>query len=239
MSTEIVRVNTLELSPTQPCIGRFEVNLKKDRFKLMADRDIDGYLKEKSDKGKPVQVVKRLPRYYIIDGHHTLTAILSANEPRDLELEQVADFSNLEDDDAFWKKMEKKGWVLKRKRGEDVSPTTFPDSLDGLEDDPFRTLAWLVRKMEGFVDLKKPYVEFHIADYLRERMQFEPKHRYEYETAAMRAFELMRSKEATKHFEKQGLDGLVIQESWDDDLLKLYYSVLESARAPRYYRASS
>ncbi len=239
MSSEIIRVNTLELSPTQPCIGRFEVLLKTDRFKLMADRDVDGYLREKSEKGKPVQVVKRLPRYFIIDGHHTLCAILAANEPRDLELEQVADYSDLKDDKAFWKTMKKKGWALTRNCGEDVEPSSFPESLDKLDDDPFRSLAWLVRKMGGFVDLKQPYLEFHVADYLRERMQFEPKHYYEYETAAMRAFELMRGSEAVDYFKKKNLKGLVIEESCDDDLLKLYYSVLESARAPRYYRNKS
>lgn len=235
MGSEIVRVNTLELSPTQPCIGRFEVLLKEDRFKLMSDRDVDGYLREKSEKGKPVLIVKRLPRYYVIDGHHTLSAILAANEPRDLEIEQVADFSDLDDGD-FWKKMSKKGWALKRNRGEDVDPRTFPDSLSELEDDPFRTLAWLIRKMGGFNDLKRPYIEFEVADYLRDRMRFSPEHYYEYETAAMRGFELVRSREASEWFKERELEGLVISQRSDDDLLALYYKVLEAARAPRYYR---
>lgn len=235
MASQFVRVNTLELAPTQPCIGRFEVLLKQDRFKLMSHRDIDGYLREKSEKGKAVQIVKRLPRYYIVDGHHTLTAILEANEPRDLELEQVADYTDCEDDATFWKKMQKKGWALTRNCGDEVEPSSFPETLEGLCNDPFRSLAWLIRKMNAFNDLKKPYVEFEVADYLREQMQFQPEHFYEYETAALRAFELMQQDAAAEFFADKGLKTLIRREKVKD-LLARYYEVLETARAPRYYR---
>lgn len=229
----IVRIDTRELAPTQCTIGAFEVRLKADRFRLMSPRDVDGYIEEKRDDGKPVSLVKGLHRYFVVDGHHTLCAIVGSSEPRELYLDLVADFSG-EDASGFWKQMRKAGFVLEQSLGAPVKPEDFPERLPDLVDDPFRSVAWLIRKMGAFEDLKKPYQEFAVADFLRERLSFRPVHDHEYELVSLRAFELMRSSEAKAYAEHEPRLGFVDEEP-PDNLTKLYYEVLAKARAPRYY----
>jgi len=230
---DLVPVHPRELAPTQPTIGRFEVSLKAERFRLMSPRDLDGYLDEKRSKDKGVQVVKGQGRFWVVDGHHTLTALNSLSEVRVLYLEQLEDWTGL-DEQAFWKRMRKRGWVLERGRGEPMSRETFSERLGGLLDDPFRSLAWLIRKMGAFEDLKRPYQEFTVADFLRAHMVFEPQMDHEYELAALRAFELMRSEKAERAAEDEPLLGFLSRDA-GDDLIARYYGVLEKARAPRYY----
>ncbi len=230
-----VRINTAELAPTQATIGGFEVTLKADRFKLMSRSAIDGYLREKRDKGKPAMVVKGLHRYFVVDGHHTLSAILTATEPRELDLALRADLSDISDEERFWARMAEEGFMHGRGLGKPVSPHDFPDRLLHLVDDPFRSIAWLIRKMGAFDDLKQPYQEFRIADFLREHMVFEPVAYHEYETACLRAFELMRSETAMNWAEEHSLPGFKAHAKRPKDLVALYYQVLTSARGPRYY----
>ncbi len=236
MSFPSVRVNTAELAPTQACIGGFEVILKADRFKLMSRSAIDGYLRDKKDKGKAVQVVKGLHRYFVVDGHHTLSAILKASQPRELDLALRADLSDIGKEDKFWTKMEDEGLVYLNCLGASISPDDFPASFLDLIDDPFRSIAWLIRKMGAYDDLKQPYQEFRIANFLREQLVFSPVAYHEYETACLRAFELMRSPTARKWAKREQLPGFKNDSKGPDDLRNLYYQVLTAARAPRYYR---
>lgn len=234
MGDKRIIVNTHELSPTQPTIGRFEVSLKADRFKLMSGRDLDGYVEEKRSKGKPIQVVKGPRRYFVVDGHHTVSAILESGAARELSLDLIADYSD-HDPDNFWEEMKKESWVLLEKNGRRIDPCDLPMGLDELEDDPFRSIAWLVRKMGAFEDLKAPYQEFVIADFLRAHMRFSPRAFYEYETAAIRAFEILRSDEARARAKDQPLFGFIDDDVDEDRLVERYYEVLEKARAPRHY----
>jgi len=229
----LVPVHPRELAPTQPTIGRFEVSLKAERFRLMSPRDLDGYLDEKRSKDKGVQVVKGQGRFWVVDGHHTLTALDTLPEVRVLHLEQLEDWTGLEEDD-FWERMRDGGWVLERGLGVPVAVKDFPSRLGELTDDPFRSLAWLIRKMGAFEDFKQPYQEFTVADFLREHMVFKPQMNHEYELAALRAYELMRSEEAEKAADDEPLLGFLSRDL-DDDLVASYYAVLEKARAPRYY----
>ncbi|MEO0461141.1 MAG: ParB/Srx family N-terminal domain-containing protein [Myxococcota bacterium] len=235
MARDLVRVNTNELAPTQPTIGRFEVLLKSDRFKLMGPRALDGYLEEKRSKGKAVQVVKGLHRYYVVDGHHTLTAMLAGDAPPELDLDLRADHSGM-GPDAFWQRMLDDGLVHTRALGAPVEVSQLPSSFDRLVDDPFRSIAWLIRKMGAFEDLKRPYQEFAVADFLREHMHFAPTRNYEYEIASLRAFELMRSSLAEERAHADGRLGFLGGDVDRDTLIDDYYQVLEEARAPRWYR---
>ena len=236
MGYQNVRINTAELAPTQASIGGFEVLLKADRFKLMSRSAIDGYLREKKSKDKPVQVVKGLQRYYVVDGHHTLSAIMAATQPRELDLVLRADYSKYDSEKKFWAKMADDGLFYDRCLGVSVTPDDFPKQMRELTDDPFRSIAWLIRKMGAFQDLKQPYQEFWIADFLRQHMAFEPEALHEYETACLRAFELMRSQEAKHWAETHDLPGLKADAKMPSSLLDDYYDVLTAARRPRHYR---
>lgn len=237
MAYSHVRLNTVELAPTQASIGGFEVMLKADRFKLMSSTAISGYLREKESKGKPVLVVKGLRRYFVVDGHHTLSAILKASQPRELDIALHSDFSDAKTEDEFWQRMSQEGLLYERCLGVQVSPHDFPDKMLELVDDPFRSIAWLIRKMGAFEDLRQPYQEFRIADFLREHMAFSPLDFHEFETACVRAYELMRSHEAKRWADEHGLPGMKKTDGKKpDDLVSIYYDVLTAVRRPRHYR---
>lgn len=231
-----VRLQVAEIAPTQPCIGRFEVQLKADRFRLMTPSDIEGYLEEKRDKDKAVRVVRGRARFFLIDGHHTLSALIESHAPRELELDMVEDYSDTKDASEFWDRMKKEGLLYPHRLGVPIEPSDFPADMTGLQDDPFRSLSWLLRKMDAFEDLKQPYQEFRVADFLRAHMAFQPHALYEYELAAVRGFELLRSEPAKAAVKDGALPGVDADEKLPDDLLDRYYSVLEKARAPRIYR---
>lgn len=229
MEFKNVRVHAAELAPTQACIGGFEITLKADRFKLMSPSSVDDYLRRKQKKGKPVQVVKRRDRFYVVDGHHTLSAILIGCSRTELNVALRADYSDIDADSSFWARMSDEGLMYPRSLGQPVAPEAFPDSLLELRDDPFRSIAWLIRKMGAYRDLKQPYQEFLIADFLRENMRFQPVDYYEYETACVRAYELMRSKVAYEWAAEHALPGLV-DDAPPKNLDERYYNVLISAR---------
>ena len=234
MGKRSVKVNTAELAPTQATIGGFEVLLKSDRYKLMSPSAIEDYLTDKKDRGKPPQVVKGLHRYFVVDGHHTLSGILKAWKPRELEVELREDYSHLQAPEDFWKKMVDEGLFYDRCLGETVKPIDLPGRFEDLLDDPFRSVAWLIRKMGAYDDLKLPYQEFRVADFLREHMPFAPVEYYEYETACLRGFELIRSVHAKKWAKKNDLPGLKDDEGVPNGLVDIYYDVLTAVRRPRY-----
>ena len=229
MKKTSMRLHIAELAPTQPTIGAFEVRLKADRFALMSPHDTQGYLDAKRRKGKPVLVVKGPGAYFLVDGHHTMSGIRAADLVQEVTVMQVADLSGTTDVDAFWAEMQQRGWALCRAHGEDCGRDTIPRALTDLADDPYRALAWLIRKMGAYDDLKRPYQEFEIADFLRARMPFAPTLSYQYERAALHAYELMRSEAAS------GLPGYRQAEA-ETNLVRRYYDVLAKARAPRVYR---
>ena len=236
MGSQLTKVRIEELAPTQGCIGRFEVQLKADRFRLMSAADVHGYLRDKADRGKPVELVKGPKRFFVVDGHHTLSAILEATALRELDLDVVDDLGEHDEPKALWAAMQEEGWVYDRVQGEEVSPLEFPPRLESLADDPFRTMAWLLRKMGAFDDLREPYQEFRIGDFLRQHMVFEPVHLHEYELATIRGFELLRSGVAKEAVGRGKLPGVDPGDDVPDDLLERYYQVLGKARAPRCYR---
>ncbi|MEM7676655.1 MAG: ParB/Srx family N-terminal domain-containing protein, partial [Myxococcota bacterium] len=164
-----------------------------------------------------------------------LCAILTARQPRELDIALFADFSDAKSDEDFWARMAKKGLMYDRCLGVEVSSRDFPQKILELVDDPFRSIAWLIRKMGAFEDLRQPYQEFRIADFLRQHMVFTPAEHHEFETACVRAFELMRSPEAAEWADKHGLPGMKTGKV-PDDLVSMYYDVLTAARRPRFYR---
>jgi hypothetical protein len=64
---------------------------------------------------------------------------------------------------------------LENKDGVAITPDALPKSLEQLPDDPYRTLAWMVRKKDGFCRAlmeQKEFAEFIWADWMRGRAEF-------------------------------------------------------------------
>jgi hypothetical protein len=74
----------------------------------------------------------------------------------------------------FWAQLDAQHWVhLKDKDGVAIRPDALPKTLLEMPDDPYRTLAWMVRKRDGYcrslMTQGTAFAEFQWADWMRQR----------------------------------------------------------------------
>ncbi|MCM2278591.1 MAG: ParB/Srx family N-terminal domain-containing protein [Oligoflexia bacterium] len=162
---ELEKVEVLELHPTQFNVGLREVDIRSEAIRAVKD---EPKKLKKLLKDQPAMVVKGPGgKLYLVDGHH-FTRALAEEGIEKTYVEVVKDWSELPVDE-FWAKMEKKAWVYWRDQG--GPPRGFdelPATVRGLTDDPYRSLAWLVREAGGYRNEDAPFQEFAWADYFRE-----------------------------------------------------------------------
>ena len=154
--------------PLQAEVGLGEVAKKK--------KDIDEDLvKELADlKSDPIKLVRGLDRgLFVVDHHHGARAWIEANRPTGICQLVNHPFSTTAP--AFWTELKDRGWVrLADKSGNPITAEALPKTLKALPDDPYRTLAWMVRKADGYcralmTPSPPPFAEFRWADWLRKR----------------------------------------------------------------------
>jgi len=155
-----------ELRPTQITVGKREVAIKRKAW-----RDRDGKKEREFLSRHMIPAVRGLKdRYYVIDHHH-LALALHEEGVKDVLVTTVANLSKLEPA-IFWAVMDARGWVHpfddkgKRHEYDDI-----PKFLDGLLDDPFRSLAGELRRIGGFSKETIPFSEFQWADFLRRHIK--------------------------------------------------------------------
>ena len=192
-------VNIDELRPTQAVVGFIEVDAKVKYYQSMSHKE-----RRKFSLGKPAQVVKAPDgQFYVIDGHHTTRALQLTGESQ-VAVKLVEDYSHLKDMEKFWKRLQSQSWTyLKNDQGTDIRPSDLPRHFLQLQDDPYRSLSWFVRKADGFENLRVPFQEFYWANYFRERVKFDPKDPKSFAKAVEEATELAGSREA------RGLAGFI------------------------------
>ncbi|MEA2834201.1 MAG: hypothetical protein QOG66_2403 [Methylobacteriaceae bacterium] len=152
------------LRPLQGAVGLEEVkekadkigdNLKKARKKLEED---------------PIKVVHGPGgALFITDHHHGAYAWLRANHPDAVcEIRKGPAFNS---ENEFWSGLTKLRLVhLADADSKPITPQELPRSLDKMGNDPYRSLAWRLRKKDGFCRSladQKEFVEFAWADRLR------------------------------------------------------------------------
>jgi hypothetical protein len=71
----------------------------------------------------------------------------------------------------------------------------MPETIDDLEDDPFRSLAGALKRAGGFAKDKAPFSEFKWADFLRRRIARELVER-DFGRALAKAMQLAQTTEA-------------------------------------------
>ena len=164
-STVLAHAPLKELRPTQVTVGYAEVELKARQWGQLGKKqrriDIDHHV---------FPAVLGLGRdYFIVDHHHLGIALI------DQGIEEVAvavldDLSWLEPA-VFWRTMEFRSWAHPYdQRGLRRDYADIPKRLTQLKDDPFRSLAGLVRSAGGFAKDQAPFVEFLWADFFRPRV---------------------------------------------------------------------
>jgi len=132
--------------------------------------------------------------YYIVDHHHLSLALLQS-EVEEAFVHVIGDMSSMTFA-TFWRQMSRTGWLHPFDEcGRRIRPHALPASLTELGHDPYRDLAWSVRKAGGFAKSPAPYAEFRWAQFYRSNIAGELIDR-DYKAAFARAWKLTMSEDA-------------------------------------------
>jgi hypothetical protein len=158
-------VGISDLFPTQVTVGMREIEIKRRQWRERSNQKVANYL---NTHRIPV-ILGPDAHHYIIDRHH-LTLALHDEGVREVPVSIVADMGKF-DFGEFWTTLEGRGWTHPfDDKGRRRSYDNMPTSVDGLIDDPFRSLAGAVKRAGGYAKDKSPFSEFRWADFLRERI---------------------------------------------------------------------
>jgi hypothetical protein len=161
------RQKVLDLKPTQFAVGMLEVDEKIEIVRGYGKKQRRDYVDE-----NPIPVViSPHGELYIVDHHHFL-AVCYYTGIRKVRVTVVKDLSKSKLSYAgFWK------WMSKTRNaypfcqfGEGPRKALYlPRDIRGLADDPYRSLAWFVRKAGAFEASERNYAEFKWANFFRSR----------------------------------------------------------------------
>jgi hypothetical protein len=180
----------LSLHPTQMTVGMREVKEKRKRWREHNKK------KEGKRLGSHMIPVVLGPgkRHYVIDHHH-LALALHGDGIKDVLVTVVADLTMV-DADAIWGVLENKRWVYPYDaKGERRHYKDIPKTVEGLKDDPYRSLAGELRRVGGYAKDTTPFSEFLWADLLRRRISRKSVEA-NFEKALEKALEIAKSKDA-------------------------------------------
>jgi hypothetical protein len=156
-----------DLRPTQAAVGMRAVSAKQQRIeqRFASSRRIKKYLEK-----RPIPTVLGPDEcLYIVDHHHLSLALWQA-EVGEAFIVIIDDLSAMPHR-GFWTAMEKGGWLHPFDHaGRRIHPARLPKYIDGLAHDPYRDLAWSVRRNGGFEKTTTPYSEFSWANFFRKRI---------------------------------------------------------------------
>lgn len=159
------RVALVELRPTQLTVGYRQVIAKRRAFRAMPESERAAFVAQ----AVTPTVIGPGRRHYIIDQHHLMRALFEEGQ-RLAVVEPFADLSQASEA-TFWALMDERGFVHPfDAAGRRVAFDELPASVAELADDPYRSLAALVRRQGGFAKDRAPYSEFAWADFFRERL---------------------------------------------------------------------
>jgi hypothetical protein len=159
------RQKVLNLRPTQFAIGMLEVEEKIELVRGYGKKQLRDYIDENSI---PV-VVGPDRELYIVDHHHFLAVCYHVGIQK-VRVRVVKDVSKRSMSySQFWK------WMFKTRNaypfcqfGEGPRKAIYlPKDIRGLADDPYRSLAWFVRKAGAFENSDRNFAEFKWANFFR------------------------------------------------------------------------
>jgi hypothetical protein len=156
-----------DIRPTQVAVGMRAVEVKRRKIErhVESSRKLRRFLEK-----RPVPAVLGPDDdYYIIDHHH-LSLALWQNEVDEVFVRMVGDLSDMPKR-AFLRAMAAFGWLHAFDAdGRKICPTRLPSTLDKLQADRYRDLAWSVRQAGGFRKSHVPFSEFAWANFFRDRI---------------------------------------------------------------------
>ncbi len=152
-----------DLLPTQMTVGLREVNIKRRRWRDAQSRKA----RDQILASHTVPVVRwRGDSFYLIDRHHFIRALRDEGV-KIVEVEIVDEFDDHDVFD-FWAALSARGWMhAYDDKGRQHHCAAIPRSIDGLSDDPYRSLAGALRRAGGYAKNIAPFSEFSWANFLR------------------------------------------------------------------------
>ena len=157
----------LDLRPTQFAVGMLEVDEKIKIVSAFGKKERKAFVKE-----TPVPVIKGPDRLlYVVDHHHFLCVCYHVGIGK-VRIDVVKDLSHRKMTyRQFW------AWMTDHRNsypfcqfGEGPRNELYlPKDIRGLADDPYRSLAWFVRKAGAFENSEKNFGEFTWANFFRKK----------------------------------------------------------------------
>ena len=162
----LLSIAPAKLRPTQSTVGKTEVASKRAEWEKLGRKKRKELIEAHWFPG----VLGPKNRVYIVDHHHLGLALLE-DGVKSVPVMIQRDFSWLEPA-VFWRTMEFNRWAHPYdQHGNRTEYEAIPASLDGLQDDPYRTLAAQVRVAGGCAKDATPYAEFLWAYFYRRRLK--------------------------------------------------------------------
>lgn len=163
----MIEVRVADLHPTQMCVGLAEVRSRQQDFSPETPEERRAYL-----ASKPVPLVLGGGgRTWMVDRHHRLRGLVEL-DPEATAFGYVA----LQLADAppgqVLEELFQRGWLyLYDGRGVGpLPPSSLPERLLGLQDDPYRSLVWKLKREKRIAPNPLiPFHEFRWGAWLRKR----------------------------------------------------------------------
>lgn len=191
---KLSKFKILDLKPTQFAVGMLEVDEKIQLARQFSKKELKAYVRD-----NPVPVVLSPQKeLYVVDHHHFLCVCYHVGIKK-VYVDVTKDFSKSKMSYVgFWR------WMFRNRSaypycqfGEGPRKALYlPRDIRGLADDPYRSLAWFVRKAGAFENSDKNFAEFRWANFFRSKRlldRFGPKGM---EKALVKAVHLAQSPEA-------------------------------------------
>ena len=184
----------LSLKPTQFAIGLLEVEFKVLELKALKPKKLERLVRK-----TPVPVViSPWGELFITDHHHFVFACWHADMTR-VRVDVIKDYSRSRISyHRFWQKMsrENRAYLYDQFGDGPRSPLYLPIDIRGMGDDPYRSLAWMVRKEGGYDNSDTTFAEFRWADFFRGGRLLARHGRTGFHEAIKRGLRLARSRKA-------------------------------------------
>lgn len=161
------RQKVLDLKPTQFAVGMLEVQEKIEIARGYGKKQLRDFVDE-----NPVPVVIGLNGDLFVVDHHHFLAVCYHVGIKKVRIHVIRDLTNKSlSYTQFW------NWMFKTRNaypycqfGEGPREALYlPKDIRGLADDPYRSLAWFVRKAGAFENSDRNFAEFKWANFFRKR----------------------------------------------------------------------
>ena len=163
----LMEVSIDQLRPTQMCVGMAEVRSRQVDFSDETSAQRLRYLQM-----KPVPLVQNSSgQLWMVDRHHRLRSLIEIDPLAKAYGYIVMKVDNPSETEVL-EELAIRGWLyLYDGRGlGPLQPAALPADLTGLQDDPYRSLVWRLKK-EGLIEPAPqiPFHEFRWGSWLRRR----------------------------------------------------------------------